>query len=298
MKEIAIISGKGGTGKTSITAAIASLVKNVVVADCDVDGADLHMLLESKKRYAKPFLGGKVAYIRNNDCTSCGKCIEVCRFGAITDDFHVKDVGCEGCGVCVHFCPVKAIDFPISDCGDLVVSDCSCGTMVHGHLNPGAENSGKLATFVREEAQSIVSKLNSESTSDSAIDYLLIDGPPGIGCPVIATVTGVDLVCAVTEPSIAAKHDLERLMSLCSHFKVPVAVIVNKWDINKTLTKQIEEYVISRGGTSVGRVSWSKDFRDAQMEGKPVTSYRGSICALQVEKIWANIQNLLDSTSK
>jgi len=285
MKEVVIISGKGGTGKTSMTAALASLATNIVVADCDVDGADLHLLLDGEKKRAKPFLGGNVAVIRNDDCTGCGKCLEVCRFDAITDDYHVKDVGCEGCGVCVHFCPVNAIDFPIADCGELIISDCAYGTLVHGHLTPGAENSGKLASFVREEAKAI--------GEEQGADYLLIDGPPGIGCPVIASITGVDLVVAVTEPSIAAKHDLERLISLCAHFKVPVTLVVNKWDINEDVTLEIESYVTSHGGTLAGRVAWSRDFTNAQMEGKPVTSLPESACAAEVAKVWKAVSGLI-----
>lgn len=290
MKEVVIISGKGGTGKTSITGAFASIAKNIVVADCDVDGADLHLILNGRKKSEKPFTGGRVAAIRSDDCIGCGKCLEVCRFDAITQDFKVKEIGCEGCGVCVHFCPVKAIDFPMADCGELVVSDSSYGTLIHGHLTPGAENSGKLASFVREEAKVVALKDNA--------DYLLIDGPPGIGCPVIASITGVDLVVAVTEPSIAAKHDLERLMSLCAHFKVPVVLVVNKWDINKDLTAEIETYVTNHGGSIAGRVSWSRDFTNAQMDGEPVTSISGSACAAEVSDVWIKVVALLNNMEK
>lgn len=285
MKEVVIISGKGGTGKTSMTGALASIAGNIALADCDVDGADLHLLLDGHKEYTKPFFGGHVASIRTDDCISCGKCLEVCRFDAITEDYHVKDMGCEGCGVCVHFCPVKAIDFPIAQCGELIVSDTSYGKFIYGHLTPGAENSGKLVSFVRDEAKFVA--------EDQGVDYLLIDGPPGIGCPVIASITGVDLVVAVTEPSIAAKHDLERIVSLCAHFKVPVALVVNKSDINEDLALEIESFVTAHGGTLAGRVAWSKDFTNAQMEGKPVTSLPASPCAREVASIWDRISEIL-----
>ena len=234
MKSITVISGKGGTGKTTLTAGFAAVAENIVLADCDVDAADLHILLQpeiksfrlSSEAYRNQhnFGGGKLAYIDPEKCTECGKCVEACRFDAISDDFVVSSIDCEGCNVCAYVCPVDAITLKIRESGKWFISDTRFGLMVHAHLAPGQGNSGRLVSLVREQAEKIAVEQN--------LAYVLIDGPPGIGCPVIASVSVTDLVLIVTEPTLSAMHDMERILTLTEHFRVPAMVCINKYDIN------------------------------------------------------------------
>ena len=232
MKELVILSGKGGTGKTSLTAAFATLATGCLLCDADVDAADLHLLMQPVIRKRTEFQGGGVAVIDPQRCTSCGTCVDLCRWSAIGPDFVVDEIACEGCGVCVDFCPEQAIDFPIKTCGQWFISDTRCGPMVHARLGIAEENSGKLVTLVRQQAGQLAEA--------KGIDLIITDGPPGVGCPVIASVGGASSALIVTEPTVSGIHDMARAIELCRHFKVPVMVCINKFDLNLENTTTIE----------------------------------------------------------
>ncbi|MBN2703141.1 MAG: 4Fe-4S binding protein [Pontiellaceae bacterium] len=285
MKELVIISGKGGTGKTSITASFAALAKSAVLADCDVDAADLHLVLEPTTERRESFVSGRAAVIRAADCTQCGLCETLCRFDAI-HDFRVDEVGCEGCGVCVEFCPVKAIDFPEQTCGEWFISATRSGALVHARMRPGAENSGKLVSLVRQEARKIAERDQS--------DFILVDGPPGIGCPVIASITGADAVLVVSEPTLSGEHDLERVLQLAQHFKIRAMVCVNKWDVNPTMTERVEALAQSLGARPVGRVPYDAAVTQAQIQGRALVEYSEGCAANAVEGMWETIAEELN----
>jgi MinD superfamily P-loop ATPase len=288
VKELVVISGKGGTGKTSLAASFAVLARNAVVADCDVDASDLHLVLSPRVRARHEFRSGHEAIIRPSDCTGCGDCLEHCRFGAIVTDgsgpdgpaFAVDPVACEGCGVCVRFCPVQAIDFPERLCGEWMVSDTRCGPMVHARLGAAGENSGKLVSTVRREARRLA--------EEEHHPLVIVDGPPGIGCPVIASVTGADLVLAVTEPTVSGAHDLERVLGLARHFGIPTAVCVNKWDLNATTTERIERWAREAGARVTGRIRYDRAFTRAQIEVRAVVE-TDAPAAADVRQVWNDL---------
>jgi MinD superfamily P-loop ATPase len=265
MKELVIISGKGGTGKTSITGAFASLAENIVLADCDVDAADLHLLLEPRIKKQEEFTGGKIARIDLEICTSCGKCRDVCRFGAITPDFQVEEISCEGCGVCVWNCPEDAISFKPRISGNWFVSDTRRGPMVHAKLGIAEENSGKLVTLVRKEARKLAEAKKA--------DLLLVDGPPGTGCPVIASIGGADLLLVVTEPTLSAIHDMKRVLQLAKHFQVDALVCINKCDLNPDLSRAIEQFCQGNHIPLAGKIKFSRNVTKAQIQGKSIIEY-------------------------
>lgn len=284
MKEIVVISGKGGTGKTSITASFAALAKNSVFADCDVDAADLHLILSPDVEETHDFISGHLAVIDESKCTGCGKCHELCRFDAVNkvgDKYEIEETQCEGCGVCVHFCPEKAIDFPDRNCGKWFISDTRHGPMVHAKLGIGAENSGRLVSLVRKEAREIAERNSSE--------YLIVDGPPGIGCPVIASLTGSDAVVAITEPTISGRHDFERVSQLAGHFGISLFVVVNKWDINPEMTKEIENVAKDVGAKVLGRISYDKKVTEAQISGKSIVESGDSEASEEIRNIWTKL---------
>lgn len=283
MKELVIISGKGGTGKTSVTASFAVLADRPVVCDCDVDAADLHLVLEPTIRERHEFESGHEAVIRPDDCTGCGICQDLCRFGAISnnvDMFHIDSISCEGCGVCVRFCPANAIDFPQRRCGEWFVSDTRCGPMVHARLGVAAENSGKLVSTVRREAKHLAEEEN--------LNMVIVDGPPGIGCPVIASLTGASQVLVVTEPTVSGEHDLERVLSLARHFQIPAAICVNKFDINEEMTKRIEDKAVSAGATIAGRIRYDASVTRAQIQKKAVVEL-DTPGADDMKQLWKNL---------
>jgi MinD superfamily P-loop ATPase len=285
MKELVIISGKGGTGKTSVTASFAVLADRPVIADCDVDAADLHLVLSPSVKERHEFRSGHEAVIRQADCIGCGACLAHCRFSAVRMNgeavsqptFSIDPVSCEGCGVCVRFCPVDAIDFPERLCGEWMVSETRCGPMVHARLGVAAENSGKLVSIVRREARRMAEEGNHP--------LVLVDGPPGIGCPVIASVTGASLVLVVTEPTVSGDHDLERVLALTRHFGIPAMVCVNKWDLNAEMTERIENKARQRGAQVVGRIRYDHGVTSAQMEQRAAVETEAS-CAEDIEQIW------------
>jgi MinD superfamily P-loop ATPase len=282
MQELIVISGKGGTGKTSLVAAFASLAENKVLCDADVDAADLHLVLAPDIRQREPFTSGHTAAIEKKCCTECGLCRELCRWDAIGGDFVVDAVACEGCGVCVHFCPEKAIDFPENTCGEWFVSETRFGPMVHARLGIAEENSGKLVALVRQEARKLAEARGST--------LILTDGPPGVGCPVIASMGGASGVLIVAEPSVSGVHDMERVAQLAAHFNVPAMVCVNKFDINTEKSRQIEEFAGRRGLAFLGRVPFDPAFTHAMVQGRTIFEYDGhSDAKPAVVGIWNNL---------
>ena len=289
MKELVIISGKGGTGKTSLTASFAALMENKVMADCDVDAADLHLILQPKIQHHEEFYGGKIAFIRRDECIECGKCREVCEFDAISEDYIVDPISCEGCSVCVHFCPVQVIDFNESLNGDWYISETRFGPMVHARLRIAAENSGKLVSLVRRQA-----KLLAE---DQGRDFIIIDGAPGVGCPVISSITGADAVLIVTEPTLSGVHDLERVVKLASgHFSIPTFVCVNKYDLNVEISEKIEKYCEEQNIKFAGNIPYDTTVTEAMVHGKSVVEYSDGPAAGAIKSIWEKIQELLKSS--
>jgi len=286
MKELVVISGKGGTGKTSLVASFAALAGDAVLADCDVDAADLHLVLSPTVVRRQEFRSGREAVIRQADCIRCGACLAHCRFEAVKMNgraageatFTVDPVSCEGCGVCVRFCPEGAIDFPERLCGEWFVSTTRFGPMVHARLGIAAENSGKLVSLVRKEARHIAQQQGRA--------LILVDGPPGIGCPVIASVTGATAVLAVTEPTLSGEHDLERVLKLARHFGLRTLVCVNKWDINPEMTEQIEREAAEAGAALAGRVPYDQSVTDAQVNGKTVVEHADGPAARSIRQVW------------
>jgi MinD superfamily P-loop ATPase len=281
MKELIVISGKGGTGKTSLMAAFASLAENKVMCDADVDAADLHLIMNPKVIDRIDFQSGHTAEI-NEQCTECGLCRDLCRWDAISDDFIVNPVYCEGCGVCVYFCPEKAIDFPLDTCGEWYISDTRFGPMVHARLGIAEENSGKLVSLVRHEARKIAEKNNHQ--------LILTDGPPGVGCPVIASIGGATAVLIVAEPSVSGKHDMDRVAQLAAYFKVPAMICINKFDLSLDLTREIESYAEKKGITYVGRIPFDPVFTKSMVQGQTVFEYNGgSKVGREIEGIWQRV---------
>ncbi|MBG0791870.1 MAG: 4Fe-4S binding protein [Desulfovibrionaceae bacterium] len=293
MREIVIISGKGGAGKTSVTGAFAHLAENAILCDLDVDAPDLHLLLDPEHRAENEFWSGFEAVIDQDVCTGCGNCMEVCRFDAITETdgrYEVNPLQCEGCKVCVTLCPAEAIEFPQKHCGDWYVSSTRFGPMVHAQLYPGEENSGRLVTELKQKAREIA--------EEQGLDLVLCDGAPGIGCPVISSMAGTDLAVAVTEPTPSGLHDLKRVAELCEGFRTKVAVLVNKWDINPAMTGEIEDYCRSRGYTLVGRFPHDRAVVDAMLERKVITEYDDGPLAETLKQAWADVAALAKSIKK
>ena len=293
VRELVILSGKGGTGKTSIAASFAVLAGRAVLADCDVDAADLHLILSPEIKRRNVFRSGHEAVIRQADCAACGDCERVCRFGAVRrldsgkepPKYVIDPVACEGCGVCVHFCPEQAIDFPEQTCGEWFVSETRCGPMVHAKLGIAAENSGKLVSLVRAQAR--------EVAKTRGLDLVLIDGSPGIGCPVIASLTGANLALVVTEPTLSGEHDLERALQLAKHFGIPAAICVNKWDLNPSMMERIEHTGRARGAAVASRVRYDTAVTSAQIRAQAVVECQSAV-ADDVRDLWRSVAGIGD----
>jgi MinD superfamily P-loop ATPase len=289
MKQLTIISGKGGTGKTTMTAAFAGLADNAVIADCDVDAADLHLILTPHIIRQESFFGGQLPSIDYERCSRCGLCEEHCRFGAIRFA-KVDQTSCEGCGVCAYVCPERAISMKERLSGRWFLSETRAGKMVHARLGIAAENSGKLVSLVRQEARDIA--------ENEKNDLILIDGPPGIGCPVIASIGGVDLVLIVTEPTISGFHDLKRIMEVAGHFNVPAMVCINKYDINPDNTRIIEDYCMEKGIAVAGRIPFDPAVTKAMINVLSVTEYSCGQVTKEIKRIWGKVEECLFGADK
>jgi MinD superfamily P-loop ATPase len=287
MKQIAVISGKGGTGKTSIVAAFASLAEDAVYADCDVDAADLHLILKPKVEKTTSFHGLKIASINKEKCTECKKCYDHCKFDAVDEDINIIKEACEGCGVCEYVCPVDAIQMIDRDSGFSYISDTRFGPMAHAMLKTAEEASGKLVTVVRSNAK----KLAEEKKKD----LIIIDGPPGIGCPVISSITGVDLVLVVTEPTLSAIHDLERIIGVADHFKIPAVVCINKYDINLDNTQKIEQYCRSNNIDIVGKLPYDTVVTESMIHEKNIIEYDTGGFSKNILEMWNKIQRRMNT---
>ena len=281
VKEITVLSGKGGTGKTSVTASLAVLAQRTVLTDCDVDAPDLHMLLNPEVQEKQEFRASRVAVINEDTCVQCGKCEEHCRFSAI-EDHSIDPVLCEGCGVCVYVCPVAAIELEKRVSGYAFISKTMYGSMSHALLKPGEENSGKLVRLVRKNAKKIGEKENCE--------LIINDGPPGIGCPVIASAGGVNIGLIVVEPTLSGIHDMERALGLLTHFKIPALVCVNKYDLNRENTKRIVRFCESNGVDIVGKIPFDPVVTEAMVAGKPIVEYSPKCKVSQaIKEMWQSI---------
>lgn len=284
MKEIVVLSGKGGTGKTSITAALASLAGRVVLADCDVDAANLNLLLQPVPVERHEFIGASKARVDPSRCTACGACTEPCRFDAIrigAAAAGVDPLRCEGCGVCLMCCPEAAITMAPTLCGHWSISSTALGPLVHARLLPGSENSGRLVSILRQAAQDLARR--------SAADWLLADGPPGTGCPAVSTLTGAGYALLVTEATLSGFEDLKRVAALASHFGIPAGVLVNKADINPLIAARIEEFSRASGRDVLGRIPADPAFNRAQIAGVPVLAAAGEQLRRNLENLWQTV---------
>jgi MinD superfamily P-loop ATPase len=290
MKQLTILSGKGGTGKTTITASFAALARNAVVADCDVDAPDLHILLHPQIVKTQEFKGSKLATINEAKCTKCGLCREKCNFNAITENLQIDPISCEGCGVCGFVCPANAITLTERVSGQAYISETKYGLMAHALLNPGESNSGKLVTLVRRNAKILAEKEHA--------DFVIIDGSPGIGCPVIASVTGVDAGLIVAEPTMSGIHDLERVLRLLEHFDVQPLVCINMHDINGENTKRIVGFCDKNRIEVVGKIPFNQIVTEAMVNEKPIVEYASeSEIAKKIIEIWERTVSALTSES-
>lgn len=296
MKELVVISGKGGTGKTSVVASFAALARDKVMADCDVDAADLHLVLSPVVEKREDFSAGVRADIDSAACMGCGKCASVCRFDAVSLDgpandliaktYRIDPVACEGCGVCAWFCPVEAIALSPPLNGEWFISSTRHGPMVHARLGIAEENSGKLVTLIRREAKRIA--------GESGLDLVICDGSPGIGCPVIASITGASLVLIVTEPTMSGLHDLERVASLARGFGLPAAICINKSDINPEMTREIGWRAQNLGLEVVGEIGYDPEVAKAQVRGLSVVEHGDGRAARDMRRLWENVNAALN----
>jgi MinD superfamily P-loop ATPase len=283
MKEIIIISGKGGTGKTVIAASFAALAKDKVMADCDVDAADLYLLLGPKIKEKGKFHSGATAVIDKDKCNFCGKCLEVCRFSAISLDFTIDSVACEGCAFCSNICPVSAIEMKENLSGQWFISDTRFGPFVHAKLGIAEENSGKLVALVKKKAK--------EMAKTKKASFVIVDGSPGIGCPVIASLSGADCAIVVTEPTLSGLADAKRVIDVAKHFKIPVKLIINKFDLNLEVSEKIEKYCKEDNIDILGKLPFDKSVVEAITVQKTLPEAASD----NIKKIVANIWFKLNS---
>lgn len=287
-QELVVISGKGGTGKTSIVAAFAALADAALLADCDVDAADLHLVMQPELGEPHKFSGRQQAIIDPDACTACGQCAEVCRFAAVLvsadDDYTVDSIACEGCGLCLHVCPSDAIRMEPVYNGVWRVSQARFGPLVHASLGVAEDNSGKLVTLVRNEAR--------REAIERGLPLVIVDGAPGIGCPVIASLSGATMVLAVTEPTVSGRHDLDRVLQVVRQFRLPFAVCVNKADLDPDMTARIREEAEAGGAVFVATVDYDPAVTRAQVQGMDVITYGGR-AAEQITDVWRRVSAAL-----
>jgi len=285
MKQVLVISGKGGTGKTTVLASFAVLASDAVLADCDVDAANLYLLLHPEEGTREEFLGAKVAVRDPERCTRCGECERRCRFEAITVD-QITEASCEGCGLCVLACPEQALRLETVANGVLFSGHTAYGPMVHARLRPAAENSGRLVTRVRQEAETIALR--------EGLPLVLLDGPPGIGCTVTASLADTDLAVVVTEPTLSGMHDMQRVMDLARHFGVPLAVIVNKWDINPRNSAAIASHCLDSGIPLLAHLPFDEIVMSANAMQTPLVEYDDGPVSQGIRRAWARLQHILN----
>lgn len=284
MKEIVVVSGKGGTGKTVITGSLAVLAQSKVMVDCDVDAPDLWFLLHPRVKERYRFRGGKVGIIDPEKCTQCGKCKELCRFGAIhqiAKTYIIDSLSCEGCGVCTIVCPEKAVSLKREERGEYFFSETNYGPFIHARLGIAQENSGKLVTQVKNKAREIARK--------KKIKYIIVDGPPGTGCPVISSLTGADTALIVTEPTLSGIHDMERVIQVAFHFGIKVFLCINKFDLNRENTKSIEELSSRKGIPVIGKIPFEERVIESVVKGFPLVEYIKGEIAKVIKEMWENL---------
>jgi MinD superfamily P-loop ATPase len=291
MKQLVILSGKGGTGKTTVAAALAHLASQelpIVLADADVDAANLELVLDPVKQGEHDFMSGQVAVIDAQKCIVCGVCAEVCRFDAVMEEggiYRVDPLGCEGCASCFYQCPEGAIRMQEQHAGLWFRSDSRFGPLFHAHLFAGQENSGKLVTLVKQQGRLLA--------LDTSAELLVVDGPPGIGCPVISASAGADVALHVVEPTVSGVHDLERIMATTDHFGVPSLVAINKADLNLARSEEIADFCAGRGVGVVGRIPYDTVVTEAMVQGRPVTDYADGTVTEALEAMWSRIRERL-----
>lgn len=282
MKKITIISGKGGTGKTSLTASFAAITRNrAIFVDGDVDAANLSLITGPTSSEKFEFRASRVVDINKEKCEDCGLCFDLCRFAAISGDYVVDPISCEGCGFCYHVCPHDAIRMREELSGLWYISQTPYGILVHARLGIAEENSGKLVTTIRTRGEELAVSGNKE--------YIIIDGPPGIGCPVIASLTGVDAALIVTEPSVSGIHDLERIVEVCRHFDVPTAVCINRYDLDEERSAVIESYCLNENICIAGKIPYDKIFTEAMIQGLPVVEYDNGQLSAKINAVWEHL---------
>ncbi|MCD4729754.1 MAG: ATP-binding protein [Bacteroidales bacterium] len=293
MKEIVVISGKGGTGKTSLTASFAYIGgKDVIVADCDVDAADMHLLLAPDFKDSEDFYSGELAHIKQDECIRCGKCADVCRFDAIpiiNNEYIVDPLGCEGCGYCARICPTNAIINKSLNVGKWYISNIKTDSiMVHARLGIGADNSGKLVAKVKSEAKDIA--------EDEQKDFVIVDGSPGLGCPVVSSLSGASFVVLVTEPSVSGLHDLKRVYELVHKFKIRAGCIINKSDINQKVTADIEKFLKKEDIVHIANLPYNEDFTKAMTNGQTIVEYSNGRLKELITDSWNKIKQIVNNS--
>lgn len=277
-----MISGKGGTGKTTVVASLAALARKPVLADCDVDAPDLWLVLKPEVQHQEAFFGGRLAHIEEARCGQCGRCREVCHFDAVTAELKIDGIACEGCGACRLACPNEAISMEEIACGQWFRGETRYGPLVFARLGAGQENSGKLVTLVRQRAR--------ELAWERGAELILIDGPPGIGCPVIASLGGTHLAVVVTEPTRSGLHDLERVLGVCRHFGVPAVVAVNKADLNPRITEEIASYCRTNRLEMIGQVPFDPAVVRSVVQTTPLVEYDDGPAARAVRQLWERLR--------
>lgn len=294
MKQLVVLSGKGGTGKTSVAAALADLAARecrIVLVDADADAANLALLFPCESVEVRPFRGSDLACIDAELCLACGTCHDACRFNAVVpgDPFTVDDTACEGCGACALACPASAIRMEPHDAGSELYAMTRIGPLLHGDLFPGQENSGKLVAALRDAGK--------RAAEEADAELILIDGPPGMGCAVIAASGGVDLALLVTEPSLSALHDLERVLETLEHFEIPAVACINKADLHAGLTARIRTFLRERAVPLVGEIPYHPSMREAVVRGLPVTEIADEVLTQDLQRIWSGVRDALVSSS-
>jgi len=282
MKQIVVISGKGGTGKTFLTASLAAIAKNKVMADCDVDAANLHLMMDPQIKNKEEYVGSRIAVMDKDKCVKCLKCHFACRFGAIPESLEFDPFSCEGCGTCALVCPEKAIAMQDEVSGTIFTSQTAYGTFIHARLKPGGESSGKLVARVREIAQ--------KTAEQEKKEYVLIDGSPGIGCPVIASLTGVDYAIIVVEPTLSGIHDMERVLEVVAHFKVGAGVVINKSDLNQDNTDKIRAWCVERNVPLLAELPFSKTVVESVVKARPYPELYQDLISERIKLVWDSIK--------